>query len=241
MKSLFRSIRRKLLDEGKLLRYLTYAIGETVLIVVGILIALKINDWNEDKKAQEQFDRYVAQLKVDASKAISVNQEITDYLLERAQSSFDLIVFLEGADRSEAALADFERNLDGLGRYRNIQLNVGLLGELLSGKTEIISRNPELYQVSMDVISRLATAKDVAEHVLRDVDVFRTQLPSYFSGTHRVIPEMDISYDLNALEESDEFNHLVRSIARRQASAHDISNAIVIILTEFLAQLEEYE
>ena len=50
--SLFRSIRRKLLGEGRFLRYLTYAVGEIVLIIVGILFALKINDWNEERKAR---------------------------------------------------------------------------------------------------------------------------------------------------------------------------------------------
>jgi hypothetical protein len=53
MKSLFRSIRQKLLGEGKLLRYLTYAVGEVILIIVGILFALKINNWNEDRKDRQ--------------------------------------------------------------------------------------------------------------------------------------------------------------------------------------------
>ena len=61
--SIFRSIRRKLLDEGKLVRYLAYAVGEVVLIIVGILFALKINDWNEDKKAQAEFHEYIVQLR----------------------------------------------------------------------------------------------------------------------------------------------------------------------------------
>lgn len=63
--SLFRSIRRKLLNEGKLVRYLTYAVGEVVLIIVGILFALKINDWNEDRKVQAEYDLYIVQLRED--------------------------------------------------------------------------------------------------------------------------------------------------------------------------------
>ena len=55
MKSPFRAIRQKLFTEGKLLRYLGYATGEVVLIIIGILFALKINDWNEDRKAQAEF------------------------------------------------------------------------------------------------------------------------------------------------------------------------------------------
>lgn len=37
----------QLLSENKVLRYLTYAVGEIVLVVIGILIALQVNNWNE--------------------------------------------------------------------------------------------------------------------------------------------------------------------------------------------------
>ncbi len=46
----FRNIRQKLLTENKTSKYLLYAIGEIVLVVVGILIALSINNWNELRK-----------------------------------------------------------------------------------------------------------------------------------------------------------------------------------------------
>jgi len=43
----FRKIRQQLLAENKFTKYLIYAIGEIVLVVIGILIALSINNWNE--------------------------------------------------------------------------------------------------------------------------------------------------------------------------------------------------
>ena len=46
----FRKIRYQLLGEGKTGKYLKYAIGEIVLVVIGVLIALSINNWNEHKK-----------------------------------------------------------------------------------------------------------------------------------------------------------------------------------------------
>ncbi len=45
----FRKIRQKMLTENKFSKYLIYAIGEIVLVVIGILIALQINNWNENK------------------------------------------------------------------------------------------------------------------------------------------------------------------------------------------------
>ena len=46
----FREIRQKKLTENKFGKYLTYAVGELILVVFGILIALSINNWNETRK-----------------------------------------------------------------------------------------------------------------------------------------------------------------------------------------------
>jgi len=46
----FRNIRKTLIKEGKTANYLKYAIGEIILVVIGILIALQINNWNEERK-----------------------------------------------------------------------------------------------------------------------------------------------------------------------------------------------
>lgn len=46
----FRKIRQRLLTENKVSQYLLYAFGETLLVVIGILIALSINNWNDKKK-----------------------------------------------------------------------------------------------------------------------------------------------------------------------------------------------
>ena len=47
----FRKIRQRLLTENKFSKYLLYAFGEILLVVIGILIALQINNWNEEVKA----------------------------------------------------------------------------------------------------------------------------------------------------------------------------------------------
>jgi sensor domain CHASE-containing protein len=45
----FRKIRQTMLTENKFSKYLLYAIGEIVLVVIGILIALSINNWNQNR------------------------------------------------------------------------------------------------------------------------------------------------------------------------------------------------
>ena len=65
----FRKIRQNLLLEGKTAkpampagRYLKYAIGEILLVVIGILIALSINNWNENRKDRNQERELLNQL-----------------------------------------------------------------------------------------------------------------------------------------------------------------------------------
>ena len=50
MINFFRKTRKKLADDNKPLKYMRYAVGEIVLVVIGILIALSINNWNENRK-----------------------------------------------------------------------------------------------------------------------------------------------------------------------------------------------
>lgn len=52
MISFFRHIRQSLITGGKTSRYLRYALGEIMLVVIGILIALQINNWNENRKLE---------------------------------------------------------------------------------------------------------------------------------------------------------------------------------------------
>ena len=72
MMKLFRHIRFNLIETQKTGRpalpegrYFKYAIGEIVLVVIGILIALQINNWNEDRKERHQAYRYLSEFKKD--------------------------------------------------------------------------------------------------------------------------------------------------------------------------------
>ena len=52
----FKNIRKNLATENKVAPYLRYAIGEILLVVVGILIALQVNNWNENRKSEKEFN-----------------------------------------------------------------------------------------------------------------------------------------------------------------------------------------
>ena len=242
MKSLFRSIRQKLLNEGKLFRYLTYALGEIVLIVVGILFALKINDWNEDRKAEAEFNLYVELLKADVANVVSQNREIAEFNREHAINLYTIVLFLEQTDHTEEGLIEFEQGLRDLGRHRLMQLDVGCLGEMLDGNTEVISRDHNLHQESMRVISEIKVFQDIISSMEPVIAEERSKL-SRFRGldSRRRIPEMPLRYDLDELRNSEEFVNVTQSLIVVQINMAGFLEAITNKLEEYLSVLEEYE
>ena len=65
MIKLFRKIRYELMEQNKTGKYIKYAIGEIVLVVIGILIALSINNWNENRKENKYLNQVYVQLQKD--------------------------------------------------------------------------------------------------------------------------------------------------------------------------------
>jgi hypothetical protein len=98
----FRHIRQKLISENRFNKYLLYAIGEILLVVIGILIALQINNWNEDRKLEETRQEYYKQLLEDLDKdKVYINNTISkfegqrklyqDYLKRFSESEMSMI------------------------------------------------------------------------------------------------------------------------------------------------------
>ena len=87
----FRKIRKKMADDNKPMKYMRYAIGEIALVVIGILIALSINNWNEDRKTKLRSQMYINEIENDLVvdtlnintlifKANNYKMEVTNYL-----------------------------------------------------------------------------------------------------------------------------------------------------------------
>ena len=64
----FRSIRKDLMEKNKTSKYFKYAIGEIILVVIGILIALQINNWNENRKDKQLEDNFFTNVLLDLKK-----------------------------------------------------------------------------------------------------------------------------------------------------------------------------
>ena len=87
----FNHIRRKLAAENKVMAYLRYAIGEILLVVIGILIALQINNWNEGRKNAAIEEEIISNLHEEFLRNKIVLKEVREVLNKSGQSCYRLM------------------------------------------------------------------------------------------------------------------------------------------------------
>lgn len=77
---IFRKVRQQLLSENKLSKYLLYALGEIALVMIGILLALQVNTWNQERILKKKAAGYLNSLLEDiASDTLQYDQNINSY------------------------------------------------------------------------------------------------------------------------------------------------------------------
>ena len=211
----FRKIRQDLLDKGKTGKYLKYAIGEIVLVVIGILIALSINNWNEGqskRNAELNFYRNTKQQLLDDANYIT--SELEDNTLYTEQFSY-AIKLIQANDKSKKdSLGKIAVNLidysdfDGQGNIYETMVNSGDVKLLKNTKIiEKLRRLEETYfymnrmeAINFDAIMsivpeiipniRLSTSK-----VENDENLYGLVFENLFVLTHRITFEKDEVYN----------------------------------------------
>lgn len=95
MVPIFRKIRKQLANENKVGKYLRYAIGEIILVVIGIVIALQINTWKNERQNRSLEKVYLQNLKKDMLLQIDINNDQNDYERQVISKTDSAISFLD--------------------------------------------------------------------------------------------------------------------------------------------------
>ncbi len=94
----FRTLRQKLLSENRVSKYLLYAFGEIVLVVIGILIALQVNTWNETRREQKIIHSVLVNLKMDVEEDLASLKQLRELLSRRKENATTVLQALEHPD-----------------------------------------------------------------------------------------------------------------------------------------------
>ena len=100
MLNFFRRIRRNLANQNKFVQYSRYAIGEIVLVVIGILIALQINNWNDQKKNTESELIYYSRILDDFNLDKKLIEELVEKANNRITTSKEILLELDSGKKT---------------------------------------------------------------------------------------------------------------------------------------------
>jgi hypothetical protein len=172
----FRKIRQSLLTDSKFGKYLLYAIGEIILVVIGILIALQINNANEARKLRSQEIHYLENLKTDLNLNIAELDEYIAVRNSRIESANKVLEHFEGKPLTD--LNDFAFHTTNIYIWQKFTQQDNTFQELVnSGNLALIS-NDSIKNGLLNLQSLYKKLKNEEEHFRYDAEVLLYE-PSY--------------------------------------------------------------
>ena len=136
MPSIFKNIRRKLVQQSKVKSYLIYATGEIVLVVIGILIALQVNEWRDQYRSRQK-ELITVHLLIDDLQADVNDLQVFQHMLKNQQNTTDSLLNYIPHIASKDTLAKLAKRAINIWNYRSTHPTYDGLKE--SGQLDIIS------------------------------------------------------------------------------------------------------
>ncbi len=188
MIKIFRKIRYEHMEQNKTGKYFKYAIGEIVLVVIGILIALQINNWNEIRKERDKELHYLTNIKRDLQMNIA---HLDEYIISREKaiaSANTIIEHYEGKPIPDLK-AFSVKTVDIYTWHKFFQINNTFQELTNSGNLALIS-NDSIKTTLLNMETLYKVMKDGEAHFRYDAEVLLYE-PSYGM--------VDLNYALKSL------------------------------------------
>jgi len=234
----FRNIRQKLIEQENIRKYFFYAIGEIFLVVIGILIALQINNWNEVNKDRAYELKMLSEINQDLQSEINRNSNGLRLFREIDFSLNELLKMRTNGEYPRDSLHVYLDNLRNAGLF--FPYSDGAYEALKSGGLDKISNNElrmklvrlyDYYFVMMAIFTNeLARPSMIEKFTLFD-QVFPAELSPGDEGT------MIESYDYSNFEEvvqTAEFMDLLKS-------ANEFVPSVISRMESLLRQMSQVQ
>ena len=165
----FRYVRESLIGGSRVRRYVLYALGEILLVVIGILIAVRIDAWNEDRKEANRQVRYLARLSEDYALMLREYRGYADRQAANVEEARLGLAAVQACDDSPEAHARLDRVLLSHQVLMSFPAKEAVYKEMLT--------NGSLSQIANDSIKlALNNLDSMLEFGRSQVDYFRSDL-----------------------------------------------------------------
>ncbi|WP_369999593.1 DUF6090 family protein [Winogradskyella sp.] len=140
----FRKIRQKLIVENRFNKYLLYAFGEIILVVIGILIALQVNNWNQRRLEKDEMHSYYNKLNEEVEEQILVLQKLIESessLVKKQKRTLQIL-----ASKNQDSIPELLENIGSLATAWTNNLSYETFDEFLQQGLLIKVEKKELKQ-----------------------------------------------------------------------------------------------
>ncbi|MGD1947914.1 MAG: DUF6090 family protein [Croceivirga sp.] len=228
MSKFFRRIRQELLSENKFSKYLLYSIGEVVLVVIGILVALQIDNWNERQKEEKKEQAFLKDINLD----FKSNKEQLDSIVEFNKIS------LHAGRRLEEILKKFDAQnpvvtetnkmyADSIGLYNRVAWRIKSFNPK-NGTVEALLNSSSFDLITNDTLRRnLIAWKDVLGDYLEEEAFGMQFLFNEYGPWARANIEPENAMALFSVQHQ---NFLFKRIG-------DLNNNVIMVREEGLSQM----
>ncbi len=232
----FRRIRYNLIEKNKAGQYLKYAIGEIILVVIGILIALSINNYNEDRILRKKEQTYLKSLQAE----FLVSQKKLETLMEVNRNSYEAAKkILSVVDKNPSS--DLEETLSQLG-YNSFAFEIAyypnnaVLTEMISSGSLRDISNDDL-RIHLASWSSFLESIKIQEQDLRlEREKIRDMFRRNNASIRTVFDQTGISNKVMGIEKSNVFNSNMEMFRSREFE----NNILTFIITSISVEGEHY-
>ena len=219
---LFRKTRQRLIKEGRLKRYLFYAIGEILLVMIGILLAFQVSKWNDNRIKKNNEIIYYKNIKdqiIEDRNLILAQIEYNNYFLDQYKYANEII---EKSDRTKSdTLGVIIKNLTSYSDFDR----KGTIYETLvnSGEIKLLKNN--------EIINLIRILEERYNYMNRMEDIHKNVVTNYAAP---ILSEL-IQFSNNKIMKSDEVfsfkmqNLVLIMIQISEEKNHTYSSAIEFI------------
>ena len=207
----FRKIRYDLIEKNKTGKYFKYAIGEIVLVVIGILIALSINNRNEVRKKEEKFERLLTIAQKELQENISEIDRVTPSYMR-----VDSLVFL------------FQNKLVNQEMLENRKFPLGLG----YSRTKTSIQN-DAYNNLINLDYELNKNQDSIIRLLKSINVAKKQVDDYYE----YLGELISSELLNLAKTKGWYNQFIKREINKKMSKYFLTDSLY---SNYLAHFSNY-
>ena len=245
MIKIFSKIRQRHISEGKTVSYLKYAVGEIILVMVGILLALQVNNWNIEQIDKKRETKYLTNIVLDLKKDIVRLKYLIEFRKARLLGDQNLIQEINGTTNTN--LTEISKNIVHSLMEENFSPNNSTFLELSnSGNLNLISNDSikvllleleELYKTnSLNIAHETFDYREyISKPAIKLINI--DQLFPIYTGI-KTIEEQKITRDIfNSLFESKAYKNglfIMTFMSNSHISAYEIikikSNKIIELI-----------